>query len=69
MLIMIVTNSRNTREKDTYYYQRDAEVIYPPVDMSAFSCREYGDFWLSVNRIYPEKRIDLQIEIFQKLTR
>lgn len=63
----IVTNSRNTRERISKFYQRDAEIIYPPVDVSLFSCREYGDFWLSVNRIYPEKRIDLQIEVFRKL--
>lgn len=63
----IVTNSRNTQKRISTVYQRDAEVIYPPVNASLFSCREYGDFWLSVNRIYPEKRIDLQIEVFRKL--
>jgi glycosyltransferase involved in cell wall biosynthesis len=42
-------------------------VIYPPVDTSRFRCKEYGDFWLSVNRIYPEKRIDLQFEVFRGL--
>jgi glycosyltransferase involved in cell wall biosynthesis len=42
-------------------------VIYPPVNTSKFRCDEYGDFWLSVNRIYPEKRIDLQFEVFKKL--
>ncbi len=63
----IITNSLNTRQRIRQYYQRDSEVIYPPVDLSAFSCREYGDFWLSVNRIYPEKRIELQIDVFRKL--
>jgi glycosyltransferase involved in cell wall biosynthesis len=28
---------------------------------------EYGDFWLSVNRLYPEKRIELQVEAFRKM--
>jgi glycosyltransferase involved in cell wall biosynthesis len=64
---MIITNSWNTRKRICIYYQRDAEIIYPPVNMSMFSCREYGHFWLSVNRIYPEKRIGLQIEVFRKL--
>jgi glycosyltransferase involved in cell wall biosynthesis len=63
----IITNSRNTRERIQKYYQRDAQVIYPPVDMSRFFCREYGNFWLAVNRIYPEKRIELQIEAFRKI--
>ncbi|HOS82743.1 MAG TPA: glycosyltransferase [Methanolinea sp.] len=49
------------------YYNRDSSVIYPPIDNSKYRCIEYGDFWLSVNRIYPEKRIELQIEAFRKL--
>lgn len=63
----IVTNSRNTQGRIQKYYQRDASIIYPPIDTSRYSCREYGDFWLSVNRLYPEKRIDLQIECFRRL--
>jgi glycosyltransferase involved in cell wall biosynthesis len=42
-------------------------VIYPSVDTSAFKFKEYGDFWLSVNRLYPEKRIELQIEAFREM--
>jgi glycosyltransferase involved in cell wall biosynthesis len=63
----IVTNSRNTRQRIGNYYGREAEIIYPPVEVSRFSCRESGNFWLSVNRIYPEKRIELQIEAFRIL--
>ena len=63
----IITNSKNTRQRILKYYCRQAEITYPPVDVSAFTCKEYGDFWLSVNRLYPEKRIDLQIETFRQL--
>jgi len=63
----IVTNSMNTRGRVLKYYQRNASIIYPPVDTSLFFCKEYGDFWLSVNRLYPEKRIELQIEAFRSL--
>ncbi|NLE00522.1 MAG: glycosyltransferase family 4 protein, partial [Fibrobacter sp.] len=55
------------KERIKKYHGREAPVIYPPVDTGQFSCREYGDFWLSVNRIYPEKRIELQIEAFRKM--
>ena len=48
-------------------HHRKADVIYPPVDTSLYRCMEYGDFWLSVNRLYPEKRIELQIEAFRKM--
>jgi glycosyltransferase involved in cell wall biosynthesis len=40
-------------------------VINPPVDAGRFRFKEYGDFWLSVNRIYPEKRLELQFDVFR----
>lgn len=63
----IVTNSENTRDRIRKYFGREAEVIHPPADISRFRCREYGDFWLSVNRLYPEKRVEMQIEAFRKM--
>lgn len=63
----VVTNSKNTLARIRTCYDREADIIYPPVDTARFSCREYGDFWLSVNRLYPEKRIELQIESFRSL--
>ncbi|MDG6256470.1 MAG: glycosyltransferase [Methanomicrobiaceae archaeon] len=63
----IATISYNVRDRIRRFHHRDAEIIYPPVDISNYSCKEYGDFWLSVNRIYPEKRIELQIEAFRQL--
>lgn len=61
----IVTNSRNTLSKINKYLKRNAEVIYPPIDISKYHFKKFGDFWLSVNRLYPEKRIELQIEAFR----
>ena len=63
----IVANSEHIKERIDHYYHRDAEVIYPPLDVGKFFCKSYDDFWLSVNRLYPEKRIELQIESFRKL--
>lgn len=63
----IVANSEHIKEKIGYYYHCDAEVIYPPLDVGQFFCKSYENFWLSVNRLYPEKRIELQIESFRKL--
>jgi glycosyltransferase involved in cell wall biosynthesis len=63
----IVTNSINTRNRIKKYLNKDSIVIYPPVDTSRFKFKEYGDFWLSVNRLYPEKRVELQIEAFRKM--
>ncbi|MDD1728692.1 MAG: glycosyltransferase [Methanospirillum sp.] len=63
----IITNSHNTAERIRRYYHREARVVYPPVDLDRFSFRESGNFWLAVNRLYPEKRIELQIEAFRQL--
>jgi glycosyltransferase involved in cell wall biosynthesis len=65
----IIANSLNTKERIRRYYGRDSEVLYPPVDTSQYQFREYGDFWLSVNRLYPEKRVDLQVDAFRGLPR
>lgn len=64
----IVTNSLNTKKRIEKFYNRVSEVVYPPVDTSRFKFKEYGDFWLSVNRLYPEKRVELQIEAFREMT-
>lgn len=64
---VIIAISENVRQRIQHAYNRDARVIYPPVDISGFHNRGYGDFWLSVNRLYPEKRIELQIEAFRSM--
>ncbi|MDO9538551.1 MAG: glycosyltransferase, partial [Methanocalculus sp.] len=61
----MIANSENTRRRIDKYHGRNADVIYPPIDTKRFACKRYGDFWLSVNRLYPEKRIELQIESFR----
>jgi glycosyltransferase involved in cell wall biosynthesis len=42
-------------------------VICPPIEAGKYRFEEYGDFWLSVNRLYPEKRVDLQFDMFKEL--
>lgn len=61
----IVANSKNTQSRIKMYLGRDAKIIYPPIDIRKYKFKEFGNFWLSVNRLYPEKRIDLQIETFR----
>ncbi|HLC62689.1 MAG TPA: glycosyltransferase [Candidatus Nanoarchaeia archaeon] len=63
----ILSNSINTQKRVKMFYQKDATVLYPYVDCSRYRYKKNGDFWLSVNRIYPEKRVELQIEIFRNL--
>ncbi len=63
----IVSNSINTQKRIKRYLKRTSVVVYPPVNTSKFRFEEYGDFWLSVNRLYPEKRVELQIEAFRQM--
>jgi glycosyltransferase involved in cell wall biosynthesis len=63
----IVANSINIQKRIKRYLKRTSVVVYPPVDSSKFRFKEYEDFWLSVNRLYPEKRVELQIQAFRQL--
>jgi glycosyltransferase involved in cell wall biosynthesis len=65
---LVIANSISVQERVKKYLKKPSKVIYPPIDISGFRYEEYGDFWLSVNRLYPEKRIDLQIEAFRRLS-
>ncbi len=49
-------------------YQRDSRVIYPPVETERFSPHEHrGDYFVTLSRLVPHKRIDLVIEAFSHL--
>jgi glycosyltransferase involved in cell wall biosynthesis len=50
------------------FLNRDAVVINPPIETSKLHYNKNGDFWLSVNRLLPPKRVDIQINAFAKLT-
>lgn len=63
----IAANSENVRRRIERFHGRKAVVVHPPVPTSRYRFRELGDFWLSVNRLYPEKRIDLQMRIMRRL--
>jgi len=63
----IVAISSNVQRRIEEAYGRPSSLVYPPVDFEKYRFEEVGDFWLSVNRIYPEKRIELQFQAFRDL--
>ena len=65
----IVANSRNVSDRIRRFLGRGSEVVYPPVDTTRYRFARIGDFWLSVNRLSHEKRVDLQMEVFRRLPR
>ena len=63
-----VANSRFIARRIHKVYRRTAEVIYPPVDVSAFELREdKEDFYLSASRLVPYKKVDLIVEAFARM--
>lgn len=46
-------------------YRRESRLVYPPVDTAYFALREEKeDFYLTVSRLVPYKRVDLIVEAF-----
>jgi len=63
-----LANSHHIAEKIKRIYSRDAEVIYPPVDVDKFEVSEHKeDYYLTASRMVPYKRLDLVIEAFSEL--
>lgn len=62
-----VANSSVVKHRIRSYYQRDADVIFPPINTSRFkSSTRIGDYYLIVSRLNSYKRIDLAIEAFNR---
>lgn len=67
-----VANSNAVAGRIRRYYGRDAEVVWPPVDVDAFqpvAREERGDYMLMVGELVAYKRPDLAIEAFNRLGR
>jgi glycosyltransferase involved in cell wall biosynthesis len=63
-----IANSQVVAGRIRRYYERDSEVVYPPVDVDAFTAqRERGDFWVYVGRLSPYKRADIAVRAFARL--
>ncbi|MDP1465927.1 glycosyltransferase family 4 protein, partial [Klebsiella pneumoniae] len=46
-------------------YGRDADVIYPPVDVDSFELEQFKEnYYMTATRLVPYKRIDLIVEAF-----
>ena len=65
----LVSNSNFTAKRIKKYWGRNSSVIHPPVDTKKFSPRKSrSDFYLSVSRLVPNKRIDLLVKAFNQLS-
>ncbi len=63
-----IANSRYVARRVEKTYRRSADVIYPPVDTQRFVAdAKRDDFYLTVSRFVPYKRVDLTIAAFNQL--
>lgn len=66
---ILLANSKTVAARIKKYYQRDCQVLYPPVDLSRFDTKkpQEGDYYLVVSRLIPYKRVDVAVRALSKL--
>jgi len=65
---VFIANSSETAKRVKKYYNRNATVIHPPVDVMRFSpSRERNDYYVTVGRQLPYKRYDLTVQAATQL--
>ncbi len=63
-----IANSRFVADRIKKYYDRDADVIYPPVAVDDFCCdRPREGFHLVISELVPYKRIDVAVDAYNRL--
>jgi len=63
-----IANSRHIQKRIKKIYNRESEVIYPPVDVEKFGLyNNKEDFFLTAARFVPYKKIDLIVKAFTML--
>ncbi|RJQ35844.1 glycosyltransferase [Candidatus Microgenomates bacterium] len=63
----IITQSKTAQVKIKSTYRKSAIIIPPPIDIKKYIFKTFGDFYLTVGRLYPEKRLELLVDAFKKL--
>ncbi len=63
-----IANSHFVAERIRRLYGREATVIYPPVSIDRFKPQQKKEnFYLTVSRLVPYKRVDLIVEAFNQM--
>jgi glycosyltransferase involved in cell wall biosynthesis len=64
-----LANSNTTKARIRAYFGRNAEVIYPPVEIDRFVPGAVGDYYVVLSELVPHKRIDRAVHAFNRLHR
>lgn len=64
----IACNSRFIARRIWKTYRREAQVIYPPVNLDTFQlCEQKENFYLTASRLVPYKQVSLIVEAFGQM--
>ena len=62
-----IANSSFTAKRIKKYWGRESKIIHPPVNTNYFFPTTIEEFYLSVSRLVPNKRVDLLVKAFNKI--
>ena len=63
-----IANSNFVKKRIKKYYNREAEIIFPPVETGKFQIYEnYDNYFLAVGRLVAYKKFDLIVKAFNDL--
>ncbi len=68
----LIAVSKTVKNRINKYYEKDCELIYPPVNINKFKINKIHknpDYYLIVSRLIPYKRIDIAIQACNYLNR
>ncbi|MDM8566519.1 glycosyltransferase [Candidatus Halobeggiatoa sp. HSG11] len=64
---IIIANSENVSQRIQHYLGKQSTVIHPPCDTKRFQWLGQENYYLSMGRLDPLKRIDLIVQAFLKM--
>jgi glycosyltransferase involved in cell wall biosynthesis len=64
-----IANSETTRRRVARYFTREAEVVYPPVEVERFAPGVVGEHYAVLSELMAHKRIELAVRAFNELGR
>ena len=63
-----MANSRFIARRIEKVYRRDAQVVYPPVNVDRFeTCHDKDQYYVTASRLVPYKRMELIVEAFNAM--
>ncbi len=63
-----LANSKTVQDRIRKYYRKDSTIVHPPVQVERFEAHAKNEgYFLIVSTLTPYKRIDLAVELFNRL--